>query len=99
MLNEVASHLTNLPLYTARVRMTTEAGRVEHTIRTLDPKDQADRPLFGQALQARLERIRERNIQDGYVRERATVEEEIRQRQAQYREPPEEPPISRRPPR
>ena len=99
MLNEVASELVNLPLYTARARIMTEAGRAEHTIRTLDPKEQSDRPLFGQALQKRLESIREQNIQDGYLRERSAVEEEIRQRQEQYREPPEEPPILRRPPR
>lgn len=99
MLNEVASKLTNLPLYTARVRIMTQAGRVEHTIRTINPKEQPERPLFGQALQTRLERIRDRNIQNGYLRERALVEEEIRQRQEQYREPPQEPPISRRPPR
>lgn len=100
MLNEVASRLTNLPLYTAQVKITTEEGRAEHTIRTLDPKAQSDRPLFGQALQARLARIKEQNIQDGYLRERAGVEEEIRQRQEQCSQPPEEePPISRRPPR
>jgi hypothetical protein len=99
-LNEVASELVNLPLYTARVRMTTETGRAEHTIKTLNPKEQSERPLFGQALQARLESIREQNIQVGYLRERAVVEEEIRQRQEQCSKPPEEePPISRRPQR
>ena len=100
MLNETASRLTNFPLYTAQVRIMTEEGRTEHTIRTLDPKEQSDRPLFRQALQERLDRIRNQNIQQGYLKERAEVEEEIRQRQEQCSQPPEgEPPILRRPQR
>jgi hypothetical protein len=100
MVAEMARVLTNLPLYTARVKTTTGQGLEEHTIRTLDPKKDADRPLFGQALQDRLARIKKQNIDHGYLRERATVEEEIRQRQDQYSQPPEdEPPISRRPQR
>jgi len=111
MLNEVASQLVNLPHYTARVKITVDGQIVEHTIKTLDPKQQPDRPLFGQALQERLSRIKEQNIQDGYVRERARVEEEIRVRQEQClqmpqtpgKQPPlppeDEPPISRRPPK
>lgn len=110
MLNEVASQLTNLPLYTAQVKITADGQIVEHTIKTLDPKQQPDRPLFGQALQARLDRIKEQNIQNKYVRERAKVEAEIRSRQercsqiphlpGQPPKPPEdEPPaISRRQP-
>jgi hypothetical protein len=103
--NEVASELTNLPVFTARVKITSENVSEEHTIRTLDPKAQPDRkekpdgPLFGQALQERLASIKERNIQDGYLRERAAVEAEIRQRQEQRNQPPEqEPPIYRRKP-
>jgi hypothetical protein len=103
MLNEVASQLTNLPDYTARVKIVTEGRLVEHTIRTLKPED----GLQGKALQERIARIKEQNIQDGYLRERTAVEEEIRQRQAQCShmpaqpgkqtpQPPEEPPISRR---
>ena len=100
MLNEVASQLTNLPLYTARVRMTTEAGQVEHTIRTLE----AERGIGRTALQERIARIQEHNRTPdergiSYCRLRQEVEEEIRKRQEQYREPPEEPPITRRPPR
>ena len=103
MLNEVASRLTNLPLYTAQVKITTEAGRAEHTIRTLDPKEQSDRPLFGQALQDRIDRIQEHNRTPDergirYCRPQQEVEAEIRQRQEQCSQPPEEePPISRRP--
>ena len=50
MLNEVASQLTNLPVFTARVKITSDYGIKEHTIRTLDPKQDTDRPLFKQAL-------------------------------------------------
>jgi len=98
--NEVASQLANLPIFTARVKIATDNGTEEHTIRTLDPKQDRDRPLFGQALQDRIDGIKKQNIQDGYVRERTTVEEEIRTRQGQCSQPPEaEPPISRHPPR
>jgi hypothetical protein len=103
MHNEVASELTNLPVFTSRVKIITDNGIEEHTIRTLDPKQDhpkqdPDRPLFGQALQDRIDSIKEQNIQDGYMRERTTVEEEIRTRQGQCSQPPEaEPPISRRP--
>ena len=102
MLNEVASELVNLPVYTARVRITTEAGLIEHMVKMLDPKQQSaksDRTLFGQTLEERLDSIKDQNIKDGYVRERSEVEAEIIQRQEHYSEPPEEPPISRRPPR
>ena len=95
MLNEVAAELTNLPVFTAQVRITTEVGLVEHTIKTLDPKQQPERPLFGQALQERLARIKDQNIQDGYLRERTTVEAEIRTRQEQCSRREDEPPISR----
>ena len=98
MHNEVASQLTNLPVFTARVKIATDNGSEEHTIKTLDPKKEHDKPLFGQALQDRIDRIKKQNIQDGYVRDRTAVEEEIRTRQGQCSEPPEaEPPISRRP--
>jgi hypothetical protein len=93
MLKQVASELVNQDNFMARVRIKNADERlVECTIKTLDPKQQPDRPLFGQALHERLVRIKEQNIQDGYVRERATVEAEIRTRQAQCSEPPQEPP-------
>jgi hypothetical protein len=100
MHNEVASQLTNLDNFVARVRYKNADGRlVECTIRTLDPKQQPKKPLFGQALQARLGNIKEQNKKDGYLRERVAVEEEIRQRQEQCNQPPEqEPPIYRRKP-
>jgi hypothetical protein len=96
MIGEVARVLKKLPRYIARVMITTDDGLEEHTIRTLKPED----GLQDKALQERIARIKEQNIQDGYLRERAKVEEEIRIRQAQCSQPPPEPPpISRRPPR
>lgn len=99
--NEVASQLTNLPIYTAKVKITSDAGIKEHMIRTLDPKQEENgKALFGQALQDRLTRIKAQNMQDRYVRAQSEVEAEIRQRQEQCSEPPEaEPPISRHPQR
>jgi hypothetical protein len=98
--DEIANELTQLPFYTAQVKIATETGIKEYTIRTLDPKKQAETPLYGQALQKRLAYIKEQNIQNGYLRERTEVEVEIIQRQEQYSQPLEgEPPISRRPPR
>jgi hypothetical protein len=108
MQNEVAANLVNLPLYTAKVKITADGQIAEHTIKTLDPKQQPDKPLYGQALQDRLERMKKQNIQDGYLRERAKVEAEIRSRQEQCSQMPrlpgqppklpedEPPPISRR---
>ncbi len=98
MHNEVASQLTNLPVFTAQVKISTETGRTEHTIRTLRP----EAGLQGKALQERLDSIKQQNIDNGYVRERAKVEEEIKLRQEQFSkpqeddEPPEEPPVTRR---
>jgi hypothetical protein len=99
--NEVASQLTNQDNFIARVRyINADQRRVECSIRTLDPKQDSEKPLFGQALEERIARIKEWNIQNGYLRERAIVEAEIRQRQEQCSQPPEdEPPISRRPSR
>jgi hypothetical protein len=94
MLNEVASEIANLPVYTARVKVATDNGNEEHTIKTLDPKQEHDKPLFGQALQERKDRIKEQNIKDGYIREWTEVEAEIVKRQAQHSE--DEPPVSRR---
>jgi hypothetical protein len=101
MLNEVASQLTSLPAYTARVRITTETGLIEHTIRTLDPKKEPGKILFGEELEERIARIQKHNRTPdergiGYCRSRQEVEAEIIKRQEQYRKPPEEPPISRR---
>lgn len=99
MTNRMARELINLPLYTARVKITTAAGTEEHAIRTLEP----EKGIRGDALLKRIDSIKERNIQDGYLRNRTEVEAEIRLRQGQYgeppQEPPDEPPISRRPPR
>ena len=97
MVNEVASELTNLPVFTARVKITSDKQILEHTIRTLDP----ERGIGGTALQERIANIQKQNIKSGYLRELATVEEEIRIRQAQCSQQPDEPPdaIYRRPPR
>jgi hypothetical protein len=104
VVNEMARTLTNLPPYTARAKITIKTGPDAYTIKTLeiktlDPKKHPDKPLHGQALQERIDSIREQNRQGGYVRPRHEVEEEIRTRQEQYHKPPEEPPISRRPQR
>ena len=104
MVNEMARTITNLPPYTARAKITIKTGPDEYTIKTLeiktlDPKKHPDKPLHGQALQERIDSIREQNRQGGYVRPRHEVEEEIRTRQEQYRKPPEAPPVTRRPQR
>ncbi len=95
MLNEVAKELVRLPKYTARVKLTDENDAVvEYLITTMKPGT----GLYGKPLQERVDRIRERNMRDGYLRERTAVEAEIRLRQELWREPPvDEPPIYRRP--
>lgn len=98
--NEIANELSNLPMFTARVKIATiapEEKLIEHSIKTLDPKQHPDKPLFGQALQERIERIKEQNRtpdQFGHVycRPKKEVEEEVRIRQEQCIQPPEEPP-------
>jgi hypothetical protein len=111
MIVQVARLLRRLPLYTASVAITTQAGIEEYTIRTLDPKQDTNRPLFGQALADRIARIQENNrtpLTPGvlpYCRSRQEIEAEIRERQAKCSkssEPPEEEPpdpIYRHPPR
>jgi hypothetical protein len=94
MLNEVASQLANLPLYTARVKITADRQGVEHTAKTLEP----EKGLGRTALQERIDRITEYNRQAGYIQTRQVVEAEIRTRQNQWKEPPEPPPIPRRSP-
>jgi len=105
MHNEVASQLTNLDNFMTKARYINSGERlVECTMRMLDPGQSPDKQLFGQALQGRLDSIIKQNIQFGYLRERAKVEEEIINRQMhcsepQSKEPPDEPPISRHPQR
>ncbi len=110
MLKVVASELVNQDNYIARVQyINADQRRVECTIRTLDPKQDSDtKPLFGQALDDRIARIQAHNRTPStagalpYCRSRQDVEAEIRQRQelcSKHSEPPEEPPISRHPPR
>ncbi len=94
---EIASELVNLPQYTARVKLSDGNGNtVEHTIQTFKP----EKGLYGQALEARIESIRQRNITDGYLRDRATIEAEIRDRQAKCSQqgfsPPQAPPAARK---
>jgi hypothetical protein len=87
--NQTASTLANLPKYTARVKIIgSDDKSVEHTVKTLEP----ERGFRGIALQDRLDRIRENNIRDGYLRERVKVEEEITSRQKQCFDLPQEPP-------
>ncbi len=103
MLNEVASQIANLPVYTAKVKITVDEREDEHTIKTLDPKQEPGKPLFGQALQDRIARIQAHNRTPStpgslpYCRSRQEVEAEIRQRQERCTEPPpDEPPVTRR---
>ncbi len=77
MENEIASKLTNLPNFEARVK--TIGG--ECTIRTQLPSPSA--ALSGEALAARLTRIQEQTRRL-YCQPRAQVEEEIRRRHARY---------------
>ncbi len=105
MTNRMARELINLPLYTARVKITTVKGTEEHTIRTLEP----EKGLRVIALKERIARIQAQNRTPDergicYCRPRQEIDAEIRHRQAQYNQPPEEPPedeppISRHPPR
>ncbi len=100
MTNRMARELINLPLYTARVKITTATGIKEHLIRTLEP----EKGIRGVSLQERIARIQAQNrTQDergtSYCRPRQEIEAEIRQRQAQYNQPQQEPPIKRHPQR
>jgi len=100
MIAEVARLLRKLPLYTARVMVTTQTGLEEHTIRTLKPEV----GLYGTVLQERIARIQAHNRTPdekgiSYCRPRRGVEAEILVRQGQFREPHEETPISRHPQR
>jgi hypothetical protein len=88
MTNRMARELINLPLYTARVKITTAAGIEEHAIQTLEP----EKGIRGVALQGRIARIQTRNRDDGYTRLRQEIEAEIRLRQTKYNQPPDEPP-------
>lgn len=80
----VANELGRLPKFTAMVRLSDGDGNVvEHTIQTYAP----GKGLYGQALKERQERIRQRNIRDGYLKDRAKVEAEIVQRQQALAQP------------
>jgi len=81
MQNEIASHLANLPRFTAYVKIA-EAQTVEHTIKTLTP----DRGVSLRKLDERKARIRVRT-RTNYCRPRNEVEQEIAARQRI--EPPE----------
>ncbi len=86
--NEIATRLANLPKFTARVKIVGANDKpVEYTIQTLSP----DRGVGKVILQERIERIREHNICDGYIRSRQEVEEEIRTRQEQFSRLPQVP--------
>ena len=87
VLNEVASQLANLPAFTARAKIATEGKPIEHTIRTLEPERGT---RLDSIARARLSDIQAHNRDDGYTRLRQEVEAEIRQRQEQWREPPED---------
>lgn len=76
--NEIASTLANLPKFTARVKILgIDDKPSEITMQTLTP----ERGIGKVALQERIQRIREQNTQNGYIRSRQEVEEELRKRQ------------------
>ncbi len=81
--NEIATRFANLPKFTARVKTIDVNGSpIEYTVKTITP----ERGFRGVSLQDRIDRIRANNIKDGYCRQRAEVEEEIRLRQEQCRQ-------------
>ncbi len=82
--NEIANQLVGLPDFMARVRIKDDT---EHLIQTLKP----EKGLYGKALQERIERIRKQNITDGYIKDRATVEDEIIKRQSQWKQKAQQP--------
>lgn len=87
MQNEIATRLTNLPNYQARVK--TQSG--EATIKTLPPSSGRTGQLFDtlrQTVQA--------NTRQQYCKPRAEVEEEISTRQENLMKPVQAAPVSRR---
>jgi len=87
--NQIANELVKLDQYTARVKIASGVKSVEHIIQTLDPKK--EHRLSDAVLNKRIADIQAQNIRDGYMRERAQVEDEIRRRQEQCCEPPGSP--------
>ena len=75
--NEIANSLVVLPNFTARVKIASTNGTLEHTIKTLQP----EKGIYGKLLQERIARIQVSNMQDGILRNRTDVEAEILQRQ------------------
>jgi ribosomal protein L40E len=77
----LASELTTLPDYTAKVRIKDVSSKriVEYTVRTVEPE--RNNVVWGEALQQRMARIRAQNLRDGVVRPREEVEDEMRRRQ------------------
>ena len=78
--NQVANDLSQLPNYTAKVRILT----TEHTIKTLPA------PGFvpEQEVEARIRAIKDRMIREGYTKSAAEVEEEVRKRHEALRARP-----------
>ena len=77
---EIANMLTRLPNMTAYVRVAGHEHTIEVKPKTLE-KDERRAPLTNI-----IQTITQRNLEDGYIRERAEVEKEIEARQ-QYEEP------------
>lgn len=78
MQNEITNELVKLPKSTARVKLSDGSGNtIEHTIQTIKPA----RGLDGKALQDKLDKIRQQNLNAEYLKDRVTVEAEIIQRQ------------------
>lgn len=73
----IANKLTNLQPFTACVKVVTEKGRVEHTIRTLI----SERGVGRKEREHRMQFILANNLEKGYLRNRQAVEQEILARQ------------------
>jgi hypothetical protein len=87
MLNEVASGLVRMPNFTAKVVM----GAHEHKIVTSPHRSGMER----WELAKRLERVRENNLREKYLRSRSEVAVEIAERQNWLRSERKEPPPGR----
>jgi hypothetical protein len=80
--NMVANTISQLPNYTAKVRLLTE----EHDIKTTPPP-----PLVSeQEVEARIRAIKERMLREGYTKAAAAVEEEVRKRHEFLRRRPDD---------
>jgi len=79
---EIASTLANLPRFTAKIKLAGDNAKPEeHIIRTISPNELHVPRLSLAAFAQRIERIKQHNIQQGYLRLRVDIEKEITERQ------------------